>query len=105
MRVLVCGAGQVGYAVAGYLAREGHDVTVVDDNTGRIAAVNDGLDANGIVGHASAPDVLEAAGAAEADLLIAVTDVDEVNMVACQVAWTLFRTRTKIARIHMRISF
>ncbi len=99
MRVLVCGAGQVGYAVAGYLAREGHDVTVVDDNTGRIAAVNDGLDANGIVGHASAPDVLEAAGAAEADLLIAVTDVDEVNMVACQIGHSLFGVPKKVARI------
>ena len=99
MRVLVCGAGQVGYAVARYLAREGHDVTVVDDDVGRIAAVNDGLDANGIVGHASAPDTLEAAGAAEADLLIAVTDTDEVNMVACQVGHSLFGVPKKIARV------
>ena len=99
MRVIICGAGQVGYNIAAYLAREDNDVTLVDNKPQLIAHVNDDLDANGIVGHASNPDILSLAGAAEADLLIAVTYSDEVNMVACQVGHSLFNVPRKIARI------
>lgn len=102
MRVIICGAGQVGYNIAAYLARENNDITVVDTDPRAIARVNDELDANGIVGHASRPDVLDRAGANDAELLIAVTHSDEVNMVACQVAHSLFNIPKKIARIRER---
>ncbi|PJB69377.1 MAG: Trk system potassium transporter TrkA [Alphaproteobacteria bacterium CG_4_9_14_3_um_filter_47_13] len=99
MRVIICGAGQVGYSIAAYLAREENDVTVIDINPHLIAQINEELDVSGIVGHASTPDVLEQAGASETDLIIAVTHVDEVNMVACQVAHSLFNVPKKIARV------
>lgn len=99
MRVIICGAGQVGYSIAAYLAREENDVTVIDTNPELIAQINEDLDVNGIVGHASMPDVLERAGASETDLIVAVTHADEVNMVACQVAHSLFNVPKKIARV------
>lgn len=99
MRVIICGAGQVGYSIAAYLSREDNDVTVIDMNPQLVAQINDELDVNGIVGHASSPDVLKMAGAAETDLIVAVTYTDEVNMVACQVAHSLFNVPKKIARV------
>jgi len=99
MRAIICGAGQVGYSIAAYLAREENDVTVVDNDPGLIAQINDDLDVNGLVGHASNPDVLSAAGASDADMIIAVTRVDEVNMVACQVGHSLFGIPKKVARV------
>lgn len=99
MRVIICGAGQVGFSIAAYLSREDNDVTVIDLKPDLIAQVNESLDANGIIGHASNPDVLDAAGANDADLIIAVTHSDEVNMVACQVAHSIFNVPKKIARI------
>lgn len=102
MRVVICGVGQVGHHIAGYLARENNDVTVVDIDRRLVDRVSDDLDVNGIVGHASKPDVLDRAGTADADLFIAVTHSDEVNMVACQVAHSLFNVPKKIARIRDR---
>jgi trk/ktr system potassium uptake protein len=99
MKVIVCGAGQVGSNIARQLAREGNDVTLIDQNSDLVKKIGDELDVRGMVGHASHPDVLEAAGAAEADMLIAVTYSDEVNMVACQVAHSLFEVPKKVARI------
>lgn len=99
MRVIICGAGQVGYGIAAYLSREENDVTVIDIAPHLIAQINDELDVNGLVGHASNPDILSAAGANDADMIIAVTKSDEVNMVACQVAHSLFGVPKKIARI------
>lgn len=99
MKVIICGAGEVGSNIAKYLATEANDITVIDQSTGLIRALSESLDVNGIVGHASQPDVLEKAGIGDADLLIAVTYADEVNMVACQVAHSLFEVPTKIARI------
>lgn len=99
MRCIICGAGQVGYSIASYLAREENDVTVIDKNHKLVNQINDELDVNGIVGHASNPEVLNNAGANEADMIIAVTHSDEVNMVACQVAHSLFSVPKKIARI------
>jgi len=99
MRVIICGAGQVGYNIASYLAREENDVTVVDNDASLIARINDELDVNGMVGHASNPDTLNAAGANGADMIIAVTQIDEVNMVACQIGHSLFGIPKKIARI------
>jgi len=103
MRVIICGAGLVGYSIASYLSRESNDITVVDSNPEMIARINSELDANGIVGSASNPEILQAAGANDADMIIAVTHKDEVNMVACQVAHSLFNVPKKIARIRDQI--
>jgi len=102
MKVVICGAGQVGYHIASYLAGERNDVTVIDRSPELIARVNETLDVQAFVGNASQPDVLESAGAADADMIIAVTFADEVNMVACQVAHSLFNVPTKIARIRQQ---
>ncbi|MGE5546519.1 MAG: Trk system potassium transporter TrkA [Solirubrobacterales bacterium] len=99
MKVIVCGAGVVGFNIAHYLASENNDVTVIDQRPELIRKISDTLDVQAILGHASHPTVLEQAGAADADMLIAVTHADEVNMVACQVAHSLFNVPTKIARV------
>ena len=99
MKVVICGAGQVGFNIARYLSLENNDVTVIDQSPELIGKVNDSLDVQAFVGHASHPDALERAGAADADMLIAVTFADEVNMVACQVAHSLFSVPMKIARV------
>jgi len=99
MRVIVCGAGQVGVSIARYLAAENNDVTVVDQSSELIEHLAETLDIRAVAGHASSPDVLDRARAADTDMLIAVTLVDEVNMMACQVAHSLFNIPTKIARI------
>ncbi|UXN04449.1 MULTISPECIES: Trk system potassium transporter TrkA [unclassified Bartonella] len=99
MRVIICGAGQVGYGIAERLAAEQNDVTVIDISPDLIFTIRDELDVRGLVGHGSHPDMLAAAGADEADMLIAVTLHDEINMVACQVAHSLFAVPTKFARV------
>ena len=99
MKVIVCGAGQVGTSIVYPLAAENNDVTVVDQSPELIQKLSDSLDVKAMEGFASHPDVLEAAGAADADMIIAVTYADEVNMVACQVAHSLFKVPTKIARV------
>lgn len=102
MKVVICGAGQVGFHIARYLSGEQNDVTVVDQSPELIGKINDSLDVQAFVGHASHPDVLQRAGADDADMLIAVTFTDEVNMIACQVAHSLFNVPTKIARIRQQ---
>ena len=102
MRVIICGAGRVGYGIAERLVSEQHDVTVIDSDPKLISSMRNNLDIRGIVGHGAHPDVLAAAGADEADMLIAVTLYDEVNMIACQVAHSLFNVPMKIARIRAR---
>ena len=102
MRTIICGAGQVGYNIASYLAREKNDVTVIDIKRELVSQVNEELDATGIVGQAADPDVLKLAGAEDADMIIAVTHMDEVNMVACQVAHSLFNIPKKVARIRQK---
>lgn len=99
MKIIILGAGQVGSTLAENLAGENNDVTVVDTNTGMLQELQDRLDIRTVSGFASHPDVLARAGADDADMVIAVTDSDEVNMVACQVAYSLFHTPTKIARV------
>jgi len=99
VKVIVCGAGQVGFNIAKQLAAEHNDVTVIDHSPDLIRKISDTLDVQGMVGHASHPDVLERAGASDADMIIAVTQNDEVNMVACQVAHSLFNLPMKVARI------
>lgn len=102
MKVVICGAGQVGFGIAERLAAEHNDVSVIDTSPNLIQSISDTLDVRGFVGHGSQPDVLARAGADQADMIIAVTLHDEVNMVACQVAHSLFKVPTKIARIRAR---
>ncbi|MBB3065925.1 MULTISPECIES: Trk system potassium transporter TrkA [Limibacillus] len=99
MKVIICGAGQVGFNIARYLASEGADITVVDRDPDLVQKISDNLDVKGLVGFASYPEVLERAGARDADLVIAVTYADEVNMVACQICHSIFEVPTKIARV------
>ena len=99
MKVIICGAGQVGSQLARHLSNEGNDVTVVDQQGDLIRRITDQLDVSGITGFASHPDVLERAGARDADMLIAATQSDEVNMVTCQVAHSVFSIPRKVARL------
>jgi trk system potassium uptake protein TrkA len=100
MKILILGAGQVGRTAAQALSREeANEVTVVDLNEETLRDLQDRLDVRTVAGNAAHPTVLEAAGAAEAEIIVALTSSDEVNLVACDVAFTLFRTPTKIARI------
>lgn len=99
MKILILGAGQVGHSVAEALANEDNDVTIVDTNAAALRDLREKLDVRVEIGQASYPRVLERAGIEDADMLVAVTNSDEINMIACQVAHTLYRTPTKIARI------
>ena len=100
MKIIILGAGQVGRTAAYHLSREeANDVTVVDQHEEILRDLQDRLDIRTVNGNASSPRVLEAAGIASTDILVALTNSDEVNMLACQVAWTLYRTPKKIARV------
>ena len=100
MKILILGAGQVGSSAAYHLSREeANEVTVVDQRPEVLRELQDRLDIRTVVGHAAHPDVLQRAGASDTDIVVALTDTDETNMVACQVAYTQFHTPTKIARI------
>jgi trk system potassium uptake protein TrkA len=102
MKIIILGAGQVGSSVAAALVSEANDITVVDSESQCLQALQDRLDLRTVMGHASNPEVLKRAGAEDADMILAVTNSDETNMVACQVAYTLFHTPTKIARVRAR---
>ena len=99
MKVIICGAGQVGWQIARHLSGENNDVTVVDNNPDLVRRATDTLDVQGIAGFASYPDILDRAGARDADMIIAATYSDEVNMVTCQVAHSIFAIPRKIARL------
>lgn len=99
MKVIICGAGQVGFGIAERLAAEGNDVALIDTRPDLVQRVNDTLDARAFVGNGAHPDTLERAGARDCDMLVAVTLHDEINMMACEVAGVLFDVPTKIARV------
>ncbi|AQP99770.1 MULTISPECIES: Trk system potassium transporter TrkA [Pseudoalteromonas] len=99
MKIIILGAGQVGATLAENLVGEQNEITVVDIDGNRLRELQDKYDLQGVMGHSAHPDVLRRAGAEDADMIIAVTSSDEVNMVACQVAYSIFKTPTKIARI------
>ena len=99
MKIIILGAGQVGTSVAEVLASENSDITVVDIDERKLEELRDRLDIGIVVGEASHPEVLAQAGGEDADMILAVTNSDEINMIACQVAYTLFHTPTKIARV------
>ena len=102
MNIVILGAGQVGSSLAELLANENNDVTVVDLDTAHLQRLQDRLDIRTISGHASHPDILEQAGLEDADMLIAATQDDETNILACQIAHILYKTGTKIARVRSR---
>ena len=102
MRVLICGAGRVGQGIARQLAAEKHSIVIVDNDPELIDKVSTELDVRGVVGHAAHPDVLRSASIEECEMIIAVTYHDEVNMVICQIAHTLFNVPTKVARVRAR---
>ncbi len=102
MKVIICGAGQVGWQIARHLSGEMNDVTVVDTDADLIRRATEALDVTGITGFASHPDVLDRAGAADADMIIAATHSDEVNMVTCQMAHAVFGINRKIARLRAK---
>ncbi|MCK5718008.1 MAG: Trk system potassium transporter TrkA [Thiomargarita sp.] len=99
MKIIILGAGQVGRSLASNLASEANDITVVDHNAGFLRNLQEHLDLRTVLGHGAHPKILLKAGAEDADMLIAVTNSDETNMIACQIAHTLFHTPTKIARV------
>ncbi len=102
MRVIICGAGRVGQGIARHLSHENHDITMIDEDSDLIDKVQTDYDVRGVVGHAAHPAILQAAGADSTDMIIAVTHFDEINMVICQVADTMFSVHTKIARVRAR---
>jgi len=99
MNIIICGAGRVGFSISKQLSAQGHSITVIDPSSEFIQKINDTQDVKGVVGRATFPSVLEKAGAEEADMIIAVTQNDETNMVICQVAYSIFKINKKIARI------
>ncbi|QEP43062.1 Trk system potassium transporter TrkA [Ectothiorhodospiraceae bacterium BW-2] len=105
MKIIILGAGQVGTSLANSLSSEANDITVVDVDSDKLSVLQDRMDLKTIHGPCSHPEVLRSAGAEDADMVIAVTNSDEVNMIACQVTSTLFRTPTKIARVRSRDYF
>jgi trk system potassium uptake protein TrkA len=102
MKVIICGAGQVGWQIARHLSGEKNDVTIVDNNADLVRRATETLDVQGVAGFASYPDVLERAGARDADMIVAATHSDEVNMVTCQVAHSVFGITRKIARLRAK---
>ena len=99
MRIIILGGGQVGGTLAEHLAGEENDITIVDTNSSRLRELQDRLDVRTLNGSGSHPQVLAKAGAEDADMLVAVTNSDEINMIACQVAHSLFNIPTRIARV------
>ncbi|MDG1027302.1 MAG: Trk system potassium transporter TrkA [Gammaproteobacteria bacterium] len=99
MKIIILGANQVGSTLAETLANEANDITVVDADTEKLRELKDHIDIGTVAGHPCLPDALERAGGQDADMIIAVTESDEINMVACRVAYSLFQTPKKICRI------
>ena len=99
MNIIICGAGRVGFTIAKLLSEQGHSITVIDQSSDDIKKIDDALDVKSIVGKATYPSILEKANASDADMIIAVTRNDEINMLICQIAFSIFKVAKKIARI------
>ena len=99
MNIIICGAGRVGFTIAKLLSEQGHSITVIDQSSEDIQKINDSLDVKAIVGKGTYPSILEKANATDADMIIAVTRNDEINMLICQIAYSIFNIQKKIARI------
>ena len=99
MNIIICGAGRVGFTIAKILSEQGHSITVIDQSSEDIQKIDDSLDVKSIVGKATYPSILEKANASDTDMIIAVTRNDEINMLICQIAFSIFNVQKKIARI------
>ncbi len=99
MNIIICGAGRVGFTIAKLLSEQGHSITIIDQSSDDIQKINDSLDVKAIVGKGTYPSILEKANASDADMIIAVTRNDEINMLICQIAYSIFKIQKKIARI------
>jgi len=99
MNIIICGAGRVGFTIAKILSEQGHSITIIDQSSDDIQKIDDSLDVKAIVGKATYPSILEKANASDADMIIAVTRNDEINMLICQIAFSIFNVQKKIARI------
>ncbi len=99
MNIIICGAGRVGYTIAKLLSEQNHSITIIDQSSEDIQKINESLDIKAIVGKATSPSVLEKANTNDADMIIAVTRNDEINMLICQIAYSIFKVPKKIARI------
>jgi trk system potassium uptake protein len=99
MNIIICGAGRVGFTISKILSEQGHSITVIDQSSEDIQKIDDILDVKSIVGKGTYPSILEKANAADADMIIAVTRNDEINMLICQIAFSIFNVPKKIARI------
>ena len=102
MKIVICGAGRVGLSIAEHLSTEDNDITVIDSNNESIQKITELYDVRGVHGMASHPNILRDAGIEEAEMIIAVTDSDEINIIACQISNLIYNTPTKIARIRSR---
>ena len=103
MNIIICGAGRVGYTIAKLLSEQNHSITVIDQSSEDIQKINESLDVRAIVGKATYPLVLEKANASEADMIIAVTKNDEINMLICQIAFSIFKVQKKIEELDLAI--
>ena len=99
MQIIVCGAGKSGSSIAEKLSQLGNEVTIIDSSSELVKKLTNKLDIRGVVGHGAHPDILERAGARDADMMIAITSSDEINMLACQIAHSIFEVPKRIARI------
>ena len=99
MNIIICGAGRVGFTIAKMLSEQNHSITIIDQSSEDLQKINDSLDIKAIVGKATSPNILEKANSKEADMIIAVTKNDEINMLICQIAYSAFKIPKKIARI------
>ena len=103
MNIIICGAGRVGFTIAKLLSEQGHSITVIDQSSEDIQKINDSLDVKAIVGKATFPSILEKANASETDMIIAVTRNDEINMLICQIAFSIFEIPKKDLNIMSKI--
>ena len=99
MNIIICGAGRVGFTIAKLLSEQNHSITIIDQSSEDIQKINESLDVKAIVGKATSPSVLDKANTNDADMIIAVTRNDEINMLICQIAYSIFKVPKKIARI------
>ncbi len=102
MNIIICGAGRVGFTIAKLLSEQNHSITIIDQSSDDIQKINETLDVKAIVGKATSPAILEKANISEANMIIAVTRIDEINMLICQIAYSLFKIPKKIARIRAK---
>ena len=105
MNIIICGAGRVGFTIAKLLTEQNHSITVIDQSSEDIQKINESLDVKAIVGKATSPEILDRANTSDADMLIAVTRNDEINMLICQIAYSLFKVPKKIARIRSKVFY